>query len=122
MIIDGHNFNQQSIASNVEIFILFSCSLTFENELYIFGGIGNPKQIIKLETKKLQVIGSLTFDLISGACANFEDNFIYLCFHFFPESENNQCRVASRPETNFTKIDASSYDHADIDIAASKSE
>ena len=47
-----------------------TCSLVWQNELYIFGGDYNRRQISKLIRYNLSVIGSLQFDFRSGACTN----------------------------------------------------
>ena len=48
----------------------FSCSITWRNEYYIFGGAGdNKRQISKLAGCQLSSIGALPFDFYAGGCS-----------------------------------------------------
>ena len=65
----------------------------------------------------LTKIGELDFNFANGACANVDNQLVYLCF----ESEGQKlCRVASQPEESFTEIQESASLHTGIQIAASK--
>ena len=61
--------------------IVGSCSTVWKNQLHIFGGNVQPRQIVRLSSKKLKTIGSLLFDHVWGSCNVMADNFIYLCFN-----------------------------------------
>ena len=57
-----------------------SCSISWKNEMIIFGGYTERRQISRLEDFKLKRIGSLNFDFFFGACSAMNNEFIYLCF------------------------------------------
>ena len=45
-----------------------SCSLVFSNKMFVFGGANEKRQISQVTGCGLERIGTLTFDLRSGAC------------------------------------------------------
>ena len=47
-----------------------SCSLTWENELYVFGGLNKKTQISKVTSCRLAPIGTLLFEHFFGDCVN----------------------------------------------------
>ena len=108
-----------------------SCSMTFQNNHYVFGGDniplyqGSPEeesstQISKLNGLKLERVGDLGFNFIDGACANVNDTMVYLCF---PSNDLKQCRFTSQPEgfeELYQQISKSNDEHKKISIAASK--
>ena len=104
-----------------------SCSVVSQNEFYIFGGNldSTKRQISKLDGCTLKRIGGLTFDFENGACTNFDDTRIYLCFSL---EETRQCRFALNAKdssllfTVFYEANVRSiYEHSLIRIASSKS-
>ena len=96
-----------------------SCSINWQNQLYIFGG-GNKRQISKLNGHKLKRLGSLTFDHEDGGCSVMNNQFIYLCFG--SDSDDKQCRWSAGPLTTFTKVALSNHDHRFNQISCSESE
>ena len=103
--------------------VYYGCSLTFRDELYIFGGYsGNDaRQISKLVGCHIQPIGTLEFDYEHGACTNFNDEKVYLCFsESFGESD--RCRFASNPDSQFIEAAKTVYVHTYASIASSKCE
>ena len=48
----------------------YSCSLTWENEMYMFGGKNQMRQISKLSGCGLTTEGTLSFNFNFGACAS----------------------------------------------------
>ena len=96
-----------------------SCSVTFRNSFYIFGG-GNTykKQVSQLSVNRLKRIGSLDFDFCVGACAVINDDQIYLCFDYYA---TKQCYYSSGPLETFYEIAKSAQNHDVISIAASQS-
>ena len=74
--------------------VQFSCSLTWENELYVFGGNTKKRQISKVTSAcRLEQIGQLTFDHFFGDCVNVANNKIVLCFNY--DNGWKKCRMAS---------------------------
>ena len=105
-----------------------SCSLTFKNEFYIFGGGENyhqdqewtedmSRQILKVDGCGLRKIGSLPFEHNRGGCAAVGDDKIYLCFG---DWESESCRYASHPTGSFNDVRTGFFEHGSIRIAASK--
>ena len=61
--------------------VWLSCSLTFQNQHYVFGGSsGYVRQISRTVGCRLQRIGDLPFDHYYAACTAVGDDRIYLCF------------------------------------------
>ena len=103
--------------------VKYSCSMTWQNELYIFGGgkqnIRGKRQISKLIGCQLTRIGELEFDHYWGACANVADAKLYLCFNW-ESGDLNKCRVATSPTGVFEEVNQSNYNHCQTRIAASE--
>ena len=98
--------------------VSYSCSVTFRNRFYVFGGENQSRQISKVTKCELKRIGSLDFDYAEGACSTVDDREIYLCFY---HNGNKQCQSAVDPHGNFTKIAKSIFLHRFAKIAASPS-
>ena len=96
-----------------------SCSLVWNNHLYIFGGHLQKRQISKLNQYRLRRIGSLPFDLQDGSCTNMADRKLFLCFH---KHDPKRCYWSVRPLGNFQSVKLASYNHSLIKISSSKCE
>lgn len=97
-----------------------SCTLTWHNKFFVFGGYDNKRQISKVEDTKLTLIGSLDFDHNSLACdvmPRLGPDKIFLCFS--SENDNRRCRVALDPLGPFSEIQSSTYEHTGVDVACS---
>ena len=105
-----------SFAEETEV--LSSCSVTYRNRFYVFGGLIKKRQICELTECEFKRIGSLDFDFDDGACTNVKDLKVYLCFE---DDNNRQCRSAVEPLDSFNIVAPSTYDHQRIRIAASPS-
>ena len=95
----------------------YSCSVNFQNEMYMFGGIFIKDQISKLTNCSLSRVGSLDFDFNGGGCANFNNQKIVLCFDYY---EKKQCWTAETALGTFKRTSEAKYDHKLIRIAASQ--
>ena len=95
-----------------------SCSVTFRNKFYIFGGRIRKKQISEVTKCEVKRIGTLDFFHYYGACSNFDDREIFLCFDY---NDPKQCRSGFDPLGNFTTIAPSTYDHGMARTAVSPS-
>ena len=60
--------------------VYHSCSVTLRDELFIFGGMDDSRQITKLNGCKLERVGTLSFSHFAGACAVVNDNLFVLPF------------------------------------------
>ena len=95
-----------------------SCSLTWENELYVFGGNSLKNQISKVKSCRLEPIGKLEFDHHMGDCVNVASEKIVLCFNDDRfNGDRRRCRLATSPTGVFSVMTPSQYDHEGTRIA-----
>ena len=101
--------------------VRYSCSVTFKNQHFVYGGFGVYKrQISRIEGCQLRRIRDLPFDHERASCAAVGDDRIYLCFNL-NSADHKKCRYAPGPEGPFYDAPLSNYDHEDARIAASPS-
>ena len=81
LIYKGREDRDFELIINDDTEVYLSCSVTFKNELFIFGGAQRKQQISKLVKCELKNIGRLGFNHRQAACANVNDDAIYLCFN-----------------------------------------
>ena len=98
-----------------------SCSVTFQNEVFMFGGNGpdGATQISKVVGCQLERIGDLDFSFSYGACTNRADAEIFLCFSDI-SGEGKRCRSSFDPEAGYVRVADSNYDHTVTRISASE--
>lgn len=94
-----------------------SCGVTHRNKRIIFGGVVNQKQILRLDSCKVTVIGELPFNFVLGACDTRNDD-IVLCFGD-GSAGCRQCRNTTSPLGNWTDLKPSSFPHYLTRIATS---
>lgn len=105
--------------------VAYSCSLTWKNEHYIFGGDARKTQISRLVKCQLMSVGHLPFNHHWGACATVVDKKLYLCFNYmygdtlYGDDDHDKCRVATSPTGVFDEIPRSKHSHGGTRIAAS---
>ena len=115
----NRNFNF-SIDSEAQVY--GSCSLTWQNELYVLGGYNTRTQISKMNKCRLEPVGELPFDHYYGDCVNVADGRVYVCFNSYDSVDKKKCRVASSPYGLFDEISLSLYDHSQTRIATNDGE
>ena len=100
--------------------VLYSCSITWHGEFFIFGGSTERRQISKLNGCTLERIGHLLFDQKDGGCAVLNDD-IYLCFNTYGDlyDDYRKCRKAREPTGAFDEISLSSHHHKSTRLGAS---
>ena len=96
-----------------------SCSINWNNQLFIFGGGGDHRQISRLTDHKLERVGSLDFNHFMGACSVMNNRFIYLCFNF---ADGNRCRRSTGPLEQFSTVSLSNHTHSSTQTSSSDSE
>merc|ERR1711892_533462 len=96
--------------------VFYSCSLTWQNELYVFGGHSKKTQISTVQSCRLAPTGQLTFEHRLGDCVNVADKAIVLCFNE-AFGDYKKCRVASSPTGAFSEMKQSQYEHRQTRIA-----
>ena len=99
-----------------------SCSLTWQNELYVFGGSSDKTQISKVTSCRLEPIGQLESELNFGDCVNFANDKVILCFSSIASLAQKTCRMASSPTGKFSKMSESQHKHRLTRIATDNGE
>ena len=106
-----------------------SCSLVWENDLYIFGGPNNNsgnhlRTISKLFKYNLKKIGSLPFDFDTGTCTNMAGVKLFLCFDFSRRGKASSllklCHWTTEPLGSFQKVAESAFKHDQVKISSSE--
>ena len=106
-----------SYDSDTEVFQ--SCSLTWHNGFYVFGGASHWQQISQIIGTKLRRIGSLNFVHYAGTCDVMAGEKIFICFNGLGKNDYKRCRMALSPLGTFNQIQQSTYAHRFIEVAAS---
>ena len=57
-----------SFALDTDTEVFASCSITFQNRFYVFGGATETRQVSQVAQCRLKQIGKLDFDFQNGAC------------------------------------------------------
>ena len=96
----------------------WSCGINWQNQLFIFGGKNEGRQISRLLGHKLERVGDLEFDHRWGACNVMNNQFVYLCFDFH-DDYSRRCRKSNGPLEQFSDIELSLHSHRTIHIASS---
>ena len=94
-----------------------ACSLLFNDEMYVFGGLYEMRQISKVTGCGLKRIGNLDFYFHAGTCTLMQSSTLLLCFDYYRYG-GKVCRVADRPTASFKKIRESNYHHYSAKIAS----
>ena len=119
----GVEITNFDFAYDDETVVLFSCSIVWQNENYVFGGYNKERQIAKIDGCRLRRIGELAFNHEYGGCANVNNEQILLCFHNHVSdfSGMDKCRNSTSPTGVFEEIPRSNFKHQYTKIAASDS-
>ena len=100
---------------------VYACSINWNNQLFIFGGANERRQISRLTGHKLERIGSLDFDHKRGACSVMANSFIYLCFNVADSNYWKRCRRSSDPLKQFSEVALSTHRHPSTQTSSSDS-
>ena len=98
-----------------------SCSINWKNELHVFGGWREKRQISRLNGYRLERIGELAFDHYWGACSVMANQFIYLCFNIRDENDLKRCRRSTGPLETFIEISLTNHGHRFTKTSCSES-
>ena len=94
-----------------------SCSVIWQNELFVFGGERQRRQISRLSGQKLERFGDLGFDLLAGACDVMANN-LFLCFS---KEDARRCRRSTGPLDQFSEVALSTHNHRWMKLSSSDS-
>ena len=99
--------------------------VNWKNQLFIFGGSTEQRQVSRLSGYKLERIGDLSFDHQYGACSNMENQYIFLCFDLKEDSNDiddpRRCRRSTGPMKQFSEVALSTHVHRGIQTSCSDS-
>ena len=88
-----------------DVFTIAMCSLKWKNEMYFFGYSdysGLPysaaayRNIVKINSCKLEKISELSFNFNYGRCLNHNDEKIFLCFHYTADRSKGFLKIYLR--------------------------
>ena len=96
--------------------VVDSCSLTWNDEQYVFGGASNKNQISKVENCQLTQVGALDFNFTAGTCGVVNDK-IVLCFG---NEDTRGCYYGSDPLQVNHRLPESTFGHAYTRIATAQ--
>ena len=119
LLIDGKGQSKEiefNFASETEV--SGSCSIVWLGKMFVFGGYSYQRQISVVDGCELKKKGELTFDMYLGACAQRDNQEVYICFELESYlSQTKNCRRSIGPLEAFTKLPSSTYDHRSTRIA-----
>ena len=95
-----------------------SCSVTWQNKHFIFGGDKDKRQISQVNGCQLERVGTLKFGHTRGACANVLNKTVYLCFDW---NSTKKCLKSDHPLGDFEPTENSQYRHGYTRVASSQS-
>ena len=104
-----------TIADDVEVDL--SCGVRYQDQLYVYGGRKNKRQIAKITNKSLTKVGSLPFNFRLGGCSS-TTNEIFLCFDLYGDGKT--CYKTTNPIAHFEKTRKSKHKHQWIKLASSE--
>ena len=114
----GHVKMDFSFPGNTEVHQ--SCSVVFNNKMYIFGGKNEHRQIAEVSSKcGIDRIGDLPFDFVNGACTVIAGNYLILCFDMKEGYQGRVCRIDQSQFGSLDKISQESdFTHYRAKIAS----
>ena len=98
-----------------------ACSINWKNQLHVFGGHTEKRQISRLNGYRLERIGTLPFDHSLGGCSVMANQFIFLCFHWSSDSQYKRCRRSTGPLDVFSEIPLANHNHHKTQPSCSES-
>lgn len=96
--------------------VYHSCSLVWNNEMFVFGGEHEKRQISKVDSCQLTRLGSLSFDHQNGGCAATL-HAVFLCFG--TTNDYHQCHMSHDGPLGEFKSLKTIFPHRSTRIAAS---
>ena len=92
-----------------------SCSIQWQNYLYVFGGFTKRRQVSMVNGSRLEQKATLDFNFHDGGCTVLNQSAIVLCFDRF---DTKVCHQSNNPLGSFTKLPKSNYHHRFTRIAS----
>ena len=119
LIIDGNGQSKEiEFAYGSETETDSTCSIIWRGSMYVLGGDTYKTQISLVDRCRLEKIGDLPFNMKYGACAQRDDEEVFICFEDYKDSSTyKNCHVASGPLESFSNLPSSTYEHSNTRIA-----
>jgi hypothetical protein len=112
---DVHDFYFE-LGQGTEVYA--SCSITWQNQHFIFGGDKEKRQISQIKGCQLERVSNLKLAHTRGACVNVLDEMVYLCFDW---NNTKKCLKSDHPLGDFEPTENTQYRHGYTRIATSQS-
>ena len=114
----GHVKMDFNFQGNIEVHQ--SCSVVFNDKMFIFGGKKEHRQIAEVSSKcGIDRIGDLPFDFVNGACTVIKGDYIMLCFDIKQGYQGKVCRIDQSPTGPLDKINKeSNFTHYRAKVAS----
>ena len=123
LLIDGKGRSKKigfNFGSGTEVD--YSCSIVWRGKMFVFGGRKYKRQISVVDDCQLTKKGKLPFNMTSGACAQRDNQEVFICFENYSDSSTwKNCHRSNGPLEAFSKLPSSTYDHRDTRIAVTSS-
>ena len=98
--------------------VQLSCSVVWEGNMYLYGGLQMTRQVSKVSDCYLSRIGNLSFEFRGGTCASVNNNKIYWCFTNVNDSSTDKiCYYSHDPLASEISSLTSNYAHRYTRIA-----
>lgn len=122
LIIDGKGKSKEiEFTYGYDTIAQDACSVVWWGQMYLFGGVQVENQISVVSQCQLKRVGNLPFDMRWGACAQQNNENIFICFEHASYSETwKNCHRSSGPLEAFEQLPSTTYEHRSTHIAATK--
>ena len=119
LIIDGKGRSKETeFTYGSETEVHGSCSIIWQGAMYIFGGYTYRRQISVVDQCRLTKIGTLPFNMNFGACAQRNNQDVFICFEDYEDSSTfKNCYRATGPLEMFNNLPSSTHTHSNTRIA-----
>ena len=98
-----------------------SCSVSYKDKLYFYGGSNHPNKVFKFDCDESEIRSRMKFNFVGGTCAS-NKVYILLCF---PTENKRLCYKSTSPSPKhwwqwFTFVELSYATHDSIAMSSGK--
>ena len=98
--------------------VQLSCSMLWQGDFYLYGGLQNTRQISKVGDCYLSRVGNLSFEMRGGTCDSVDNEKIYWCFTNVNDSRTDRkCFYSHDPFATSLNSLSSNHPHRYTRIA-----
>ena len=95
-----------------------SCSIIWHGQMFIFGGYQAERQISVVDECQVKKVGELPFNMTRGACAQRDNNEVYICWNDATNSWTyRNCFLSNDPLDDFSQLPRPFFRHGKSRIA-----